>query len=95
MNFFTQCAAILTVGVSDVFIAFITEVPILHLGEVLYLKYYVAPGNNLAKPWLTSVIKWEQVYPGGKLPSCRSYIFYDDVSNYIDDALYAVESSSD
>ena len=36
---YTACS--LTVGASDVFIAFMTEVPILHLGEVLYLRYRV------------------------------------------------------
>ena len=39
--FYTACS--LTVGASDVFIAFITEVPILNLGEVLYLRYRVFP----------------------------------------------------
>ena len=39
-------ACSLTVGASDVFIAFITEVPILHFGEVLYLRYRVFPGGH-------------------------------------------------
>ena len=34
----TQCAAF-TISSSDVFIAFITEVPILHLREVLHIQY--------------------------------------------------------
>ena len=42
--FHTACS--LTVGAPDVFIAFITEVPILHLGEVLYLRYRVFPGRH-------------------------------------------------
>ena len=42
--YYTACS--LTVGVADGFIAVITEVPILHLGEVLYLRYWVFPGGH-------------------------------------------------